>query len=165
MKKLLVYLIFVVFVSCDDGSDVCPDDNKFCFEYGDLNWSDISSDKMYWDAADSYCKDFGGRLPTISELRTLIMDCPATETGGECMLTDDCLLHNGCYDLEKCYYTCDPDGVYEHSVFGDTESVWSSSLMPNQDKDYIYIVNYRKGDILALEKIFVPIYVRCVADS
>ena len=87
-----ILLLSVVMISCggDDNSDdtgntgvTCTGSDKFCHSHDGLNWSDASNDSMNWYDAVEYCKDLGGRLPTISELRTLIQNCSATETGGE----------------------------------------------------------------------------------
>lgn len=52
-----------------------------------------------WLAAKAYCEGLtwgdpardDWRLPTISELRTLVRDCPGTVTGGNCAYTDTCI--------------------------------------------------------------------------
>jgi len=91
--------------------------------------------KSYWDTALDYCEELslGGyedwRLPNISELRTLIRDCPATESGGSCNIdVDDCLKDqckdnvacSGCSSMQgKCYW---PD-----EMEGECFVYWSSS--------------------------------------
>jgi len=108
-----------------DTGDTCPDSNKFCHSRDDLNWSDVSSDSMYWDDAITYCVNLGGRLPTINELRTLIQNCPATESGGKCGVTDECLSYVDCYN-DPCY-GCEEDYSGKYSIFGDIYWMWSSS--------------------------------------
>ena len=104
----------------------CTGSDKFCHSHDGLNWSDASSDYMIWDDAVTYCENLGGRLPTISELRTLIQNCPATETGGGCGVTDECLSYDDCYNEPSCF-GCELDASGKCSVFGDTDWFWSSS--------------------------------------
>ena len=112
-----------------------------------LMWQVQAQDKIFtWQQAMDYCAnlDLGGysdwRLPTISELRSLIRGCDKTITGGACGVTDDCLKSscrndscNGC-DYDKgpangCYW---PDGMQGHcgwywsssSVAGDSYCAW-----------------------------------------
>jgi len=106
--------------------DTCTGSDKFCHSHDGLDWSDASSGLMTWDDAVTYCENLGGRLPTISELRTLIQNCSATETGGECGVTDSCLSWDDCWN-ESCN-GCEYDESGKYSVFGDTYWFWSSSV-------------------------------------
>jgi hypothetical protein len=137
--------------------DTCPENNKFCHYHDDLKWSDISAYSMTWDASLNYCKDLGGRFPTISELRTLIQNCPVTETGGSCGVNDSCLF-SSCHNSNCDGCGANNSGIY--SVFGDNSVVWSSSLssdVPN----YAWSVDFGRGSIaINTDKI----YVRCVHD-
>ncbi len=107
----------------------CPDNNKFCYEHNGLFWSYKAPNAMNWYDATTYCQNLGGRLPTISELRTLIQNCPATETVGSCGVTDSCLNYNDCWS-EVCL-GCHDGVVDMYNVFGDFGYFWSSSSSEN----------------------------------
>jgi len=95
-----------------------------------------SSDyNMTWDYAKSYCDSLplaggGWHLPTISDLRTLIRDCSATETGGTCGVKDSC-LNSSCHDssCNGCSLNGGPtSGCYWPSQLGGAcYWYWSSS--------------------------------------
>lgn len=109
--------------SCDDGdpctqSDRCNSKGS-CLAGSSICWFDEESG-LLWEnpanqsgltssEAESYCSQLstGGftnwRLPTISELRSLIRNCPATQTGGACGVTDSC---NGNAPFGTCTQTC-----------------------------------------------------------
>jgi hypothetical protein len=73
-----------------------------------LCWQIPAGGSRTLDEATAYCADRAAadvkpwRLPTISELRTLVRGCPPTATGGSCQVTDDCLSSS----MSTCY-TCD----------------------------------------------------------
>lgn len=149
MKKVIFATLFIIFtvVACD---------GDFPTEYAGLEWSHSSSDRMNWQEATEYCEDIGGRLPTISEIRKLIQNCPATETGGECKVTDDCLSSDECYNHQcyGCEYDYGYDGIY--SVFGGSSNMWSSSSdLSNSDNawmvyfDYANVVYENKKNIIS----------------
>jgi hypothetical protein len=91
-----------------------------------LCWEDPPpSTAMDLSEAEAYCDalSLGGygsgswHLPTIDELRSLIRECPATEPGGACAVTDPWCLDNhfcmndwcdGCSSMWGCYW---PDPV------------------------------------------------------
>lgn len=98
--------------SNDDNDTGCDDSDA-----PDGTWVDPETCRMWriennpqkwlFDSAKVYCESLkqGGfddwRLPSISELRSLIRGCPATITGGECPLTDACEDWSECKD-ESC---------------------------------------------------------------
>jgi len=122
-----------------------------------LNWSDASSDYMTWDEAITYCENLGGRLPTISELRTLIQNCPATQTGGSCGVTESCLSIS-CWSDACSGCSGASDGRY--SQLGDTGWFWSSSEQSG-NADYAWIVNFKNGNVYSNSK-YGSDDVRCV---
>ena len=138
-------------------TETCPESNKVCRSHDSLSWSDISGDYIYWDSAETYCEDLGGRLPTISELRTLIQNCPDTETGGECGVTDDCLSFEDCWN-DSCD-GCEFDISGKYSVFGNTAWLWSSSVQ--SDIGLVFCLNFRNGGVNDSVK-HNKYHVRCV---
>lgn len=126
---------------------ICPEDNKFCHPHDGLSWSDVSVDyNIIWDDAVIYCENLGGRLPTISELRTLIQNCPATEPDGSCGVDDDCLSAEKCWSelCRDCNY--DSENPHKYSVFGDQGYLWSSSKL--SDNEYLaWLAGFDFGNI------------------
>jgi hypothetical protein len=108
-----------------------------------LEWSCRFPNTINWQDAMDYCEDNGWRLPTISELRTLIQNCPATETGGECGVTDSC-LSGDCWN-DSCS-GCGYDSSGKYSVFGDTGWFWSSSSYVDYT-DFAWYVNFNVGGV------------------
>ena len=134
---------------------------------GDLTWSSTADKEMDWNDGLAYCKNLneGGysdwHLPTISELRTLIQNCPATETGGECGITD------GCLSWEKCWNDacdgCDHDYSGKYSKLGNSYWLWSSSIF-SDDIYYAWDVFFHTGSIYRDLKTRKG-HVRCVRGS
>ena len=137
---------------CDSSTGKCKlwkDPNS------NLTWSSLKTYKndgttygLTWDETVSYCNNLseGGssnwRLPNIDELRTLIQNCPATETGGECGVTDSCLSYSECWN--NACYGC---GSNSSSKLGDTNTnLWSSSVL-SDDSDYAWLVSFASGGV------------------
>jgi len=126
-----------------------------------------------WDSAVAYCAalSLAGRgagqwhLPTISELRTLVRGCPATEDGGACGVTDSC-LDTPCYhDCGGCGGGGGPGagGCYlDPALEGLCECYYWSGSSHAAYPYYAWIVYFGQGylDFYAMSN---GVYVRCVS--
>jgi hypothetical protein len=77
------------------------------------------------------------KVPTISELRTLIRDCPASVTGGVCGVTDTCLGTTCDLECPACALQMGSgtDGCYWPSgIRGPCSMYWSSSAYFDTDR-------------------------------
>ncbi|HPM47605.1 MAG TPA: hypothetical protein PL056_11100 [bacterium] len=125
---------FDSFERCTDGSWV-----TVLLAHKGLEWSCVAPEDLSLADAISYCKDIGGHLPNISELRTLIKGCSATITGGSCGVTDECRDINSCWSV-ACDGCSHDDDSGKYSIFGDTSwfgsgYFWSSSVLSIQGSD------------------------------
>ena len=138
-----------------------------------LAWSAKAPYEMlHYDAFD-YCENLsvgglgGWRLPTISELRTLIQNCRWTVTGGDCKITDDCLSETYCeYSYSQCDNDCNRyngDVYVIYSKFGDEGDFLSSSKVTDYPDD-VWGVNFDKAQILAFgtDEVYHKGSFRCV---
>jgi uncharacterized protein len=87
-----------------------------------------------WRPAMAYCEQnmaglpgVGWRLPSIDELRSLILGCPSTEPGGRCAITD--ATPDAMYRFEDCKACGEHDyGSYSCEVFSPHRTwFWSST--------------------------------------
>ena len=128
-----------IYVVCITGNTGDTGDTGDTGNTGESSWTDNEtgytwSEAVHWEMnrsdAINYCDSLtedgisNWRLPTISELRTLVINCPATETGGQCQVTDDC-LESLCSD-DSCS-GCEWAGDGKYSKLNDTAWFWSSS--------------------------------------
>jgi hypothetical protein len=155
-----------------DNGDGTVTDKK----YG-LVWSKKNFGNMTWQEAVEYCREnrgnlpgSGWHLPTIDELRTLIIGCPATEPGGRCP------AKGGCRSLEDCYGAdpkgncapCEehngpgPEGCYMDKAFDDPCNLyWSSTPCP-WSSSMAFFVPFSFGVVLFANKGDNFFGVRCV---
>lgn len=159
MIRICLIALFFFLFSCDGGGK-----EDFPYEHEGLYWSDISDGCMTWDDANTYCSNMNGRLPTISELRSLIQNCPNTETGGDCSVTDDCRSIEDCLNAEAWICGgCTKDISGKYSVFGDIDLLWSSTEEPQRD-DIAWGVYFEYGEVVSYYKSTEP-QVRCVKEK
>ena len=127
------------------------------------DWSYPSDYEMTWKEAVKYCDNLtedghsDWRLPTISELRHLIKECPKTMSGGTCRVSDKC-LEGRCYNGECGGCSWNSSGAY--SEFGEIGWFWSSSTRSDLT-DTAWAVGFKDGDVYNYGKSY-NCYVRCV---
>ncbi len=140
---------------CNQGL-ACVD--KRCKEQPLPNWQLLAGDQMMtWPEADQYCRDFqiegdsrrDWRLPSIDELRSLVMGCSGTEPEGVCGIHDGCVsidpdVPGYCMDVDcegctagagltdRCYWLSGLEGPCEGASYwsstpfeDDAENHWS----------------------------------------
>jgi len=129
-----------------------------------------ATNTMTWQGAVDYCNglnrggETGWELPTISQLRTLINGCPATQTGSQCRATDSCLSLNSCR-TSYCNGCGSKSGCYwDSNLQGDCAWYWSSSFVADDDAGLVWVVGFSGADVHFSAK-GSAIYVRCVQDG
>jgi hypothetical protein len=185
-KAFFVFFIMFVAVSCGDNNDQTQkdddqiqadddqdqtDDDQIQTDV-DQTWTDPDT-KYVWSSKISginlqdalqYCDNLSenGRsdwhLPNISELRTLVKECKATESKGECGVTEYC-TYGECWS-DVCE-GCKGSDTVSFSKIGDRLVLLSSSLTQNDVS--AWTLNFRNGSIFAKELLTVFGAVRCVA--
>jgi hypothetical protein len=131
--------------------------NKFLNKNKGKSWTNRSLYLMDRLDASVYCRDWGGRLPTISELRLLIKNCPVKNCG----ITNKCLKRE-CY-TDSCR-GCSEDTSGKYSVFGDNGIFCSSSDVESASNDILagsWYVDFDNGSVVGLFPS-KECYVRCI---
>lgn len=181
LALLVALAMSAVIIACgDDNGDLFlfagdDDDDEASGEV----WTDPSSGLMWqngddccyeWDKAKGLCQNsnWGGygdwRLPTISELRSLIRGCSATEADGSCGVTDSC-LDSDCWN-GPCDGCPGMDGpgtggrYWPAGLAGDGYWYWSSSTVAD-DEPYAWSVDFDVGRVNT-DIVYDASYVRCV---
>lgn len=151
----------MVTTGCMDGfADL---DSGLCWEAEAMTTSRTHAEAI------SYCETFsaGGeddfRLPTVSELRTLIRDCPSSASGGSCPVGPSALDSTsyettcaGCDATATCYWPAE--------LGGPCTLYWSTSEVSDYPAgEAAWFVSFNRGSI-AWEDASSPFYARCVRD-
>ncbi len=135
-----------------------------------LTWQNPpGDDQMEWQTAIDYCNDLSldghsdWRLPTISELRSLIRGCPETETGGSCQVEDDCLSSFCFRYCTACTLAKGPaDGCYwPDAMEGMCAYYWSSQIVEDTGR-HAWTVLFIGGLIINMEFAVNHTFARCV---
>ena len=137
MKKfcfIFIISVLLIFIGCggSESENSTGSENEDCATIDGNMWSSMSSETMDWRDAVDYCEDLNEcghtdwHLPNINELRTLIKNCPATQTGGICGVQDpNCLKDPDCFYYSagqcRCEKTENNSGYY--SKLGDDDKV------------------------------------------
>lgn len=118
-------------------------------------WYDVDLLKYHCEELE-YAGYTDWRMPTIDELRTLIVSCSKTETGGECGVVNEC-YEEGCRNdaCDGCDYSEGPgDGCFQNAHLNfPCYGFWSSMAVEAPESDpwyekYLYwYVAYASGSI------------------
>lgn len=132
-----------------------------------------------FNGARDYCANLtlGGHddweMPSISELRSLIKGCSATQTGGTCRVTDGCYAYN-CYlasecngSAQTCYPMAGPGAIgcyWDSTLLGGSsrcdQKFWSCAHPSTE----AWTVNFATAEIAAWHASFQG-GVRCIRNS
>ena len=131
-------------------------------------WSSLAMPSN-WEEAVEYCENLtelgysDWRLPTVDELRTLIQNCNGNEAGGECSITDDCILYgSGCGDNDQNCLCCETNYDGRYSKIGETSNLWSSLTAKNTHPSRAWIGYLSRGCITTRETEASAAAIRCV---
>jgi len=141
-----------------------------------LCWQEPPSETIIYqfDSAIAYCEhlELGGhadwRLPTISELRSIIRGCPGTVTGGPCDVTDDCLMENDpdCNN-DWCHSGCPAEDAPESGCYraaeltGTCGYTWSASAVVDYAPMH-WFVGFERAFVRTMEDGVDAMVARCV---
>jgi hypothetical protein len=151
-------------------------------ECGEGGWFDDPATGLTWEASPSceamscsdaitHCDDLvesgsgDWRLPTIGELRTLVLGCGAVQTGGACGVTDEC-AEISCWDL-VCYGCGELGGpgaggcYWDPMIDGQCASYWSSPVWNESGIDSCWYISF-DGSYLNYVNASDEFFARCV---
>jgi len=111
-----------------------------------LCWENPYSSLQYtWSDAIAYCEDLvvgesdNWRMPTVTELRSLVRGCPVTEVDGSCPISEDSPFSDNTDECDGCEEHMGPGngGCYwDEGLIGDCDvRLWSSSEVTDVIED------------------------------
>lgn len=113
---------------------------------GSVEWSSVPVHNKTWKDAVQYCRSLneGGhsdwRLPTIDEMRSIVVNCPATQPYGMCKISDS----TGA--LTKAYYTKACNGCKKgRTRLNGHGWFWTSSEM--LETDHYWVLSFKTSKI------------------
>ena len=138
MKKIIFLTLFALFTFVVYGNN--------------LQWSNKTPRGMNWNDAMNYCKNLNEsgyndwRLPTISELRTLIQNCSETEKG------------------------CKYDASGKYNKLGDVGTFWA---FENPSSNVKPVIDFTRGSVSSIAEFYEDMegfgennsFVRCVRNA
>jgi Protein of unknown function (DUF1566) len=164
--------------SADDDDDSIGDDDdddggSWTDETSGLTWRiDPAPETMDLATGASYCQNLNAnaqtwRLPTISELRSLIRGCAYTAPGGSCTVTDQCLVHADCWNT-TCWDCDEGQGpangnFWPIEMHGQGGWYWSASAITDFP-GWMWAIPFYGGDIDGYDAT-LKVYVRCVREG
>lgn len=136
-----------------------------------LTWENPGAEGwMTWGVAENYCKGLvlegytDWRLPTVAELRSLVRDCVATNSWGDCKVKDGCLtiacrfdVCDGCLADEG---PADAGCYWPSELKGFCDWYWSSSIVDGFN-DNAWFVDFHNAAV-DFEYRQMAMSVRCV---
>ncbi len=164
-----------------DASDLAPLDpavstGEWCDMDNNICWEQTAQDTLMNETdAEVYCSslELAGhdnfRVPTISELRTLVTGCPDTMPDGACQIGEDSTISD--WNQQVCELSCDDNqGPGEDGCYLDNPALkgpcgeYSSSTSPNGGD--IWILDFSSADIGTRGRSNEQKqYIRCVRDN
>ncbi|HOW51369.1 MAG TPA: DUF1566 domain-containing protein [bacterium] len=137
-----------------------------------LTWQNSTMTTTNKSGATTFCADLslGGysdwRLPTISELRSLVRSCTEITRGGACEVYDSCSAYTGCWvesDCGSCATGSGPSdtGMYWDADLLDTGSGFWSATVLSDSTAYSWQVNFTTGTLTYGDNA-TSLSVRCV---
>ena len=125
---------------------------EVCEKYeGEVNSRNVCGAK--WKDAKKICKDSGGRLPTVDELRNVIIQCGGHTGGVEEYGTRE--------DYENFRYNVSYTSCYRKKGFAYEANGYYSATLPN-DNDYVEMVYVSSGSANGISIKDYPFSFLCI---